>query len=151
MSTSPSKERGPAMFMHRDDIPFQEIERVEAALKKQYPGMEYKIVFPGDMPPSETRDHIIQAIKEAEEAEQASVEHGLCLHCECKMQDYRPQDDAWEIPDGWLCTVDESDFVCGWLCPDCSQEHIEAFDMDEDYGEEWSDWENERWTTTDEE
>ena len=142
-------------MLHRDDIPFEEIERIEAAIKREHPDGDFHLVFPGDMPPGEVPEEVRIAIAQMESKEDESVDLGCCLSCGELIEDYDIDEEGWEIPEGWRCMVDSSDRICGWRCPDCHEKHVgNTTVFDEETGSPQSigfdsSHDEERWTTTD--
>ena len=137
-------------MLHRDDIPFEEIERIEAMLKERHPDEDYRIFFPGDMPPDKVPQEIKDAIAAMEAREEESVELGCCLSCDDLISDYRPADEDWFFPDGWMCMVDESDRIHGWRCPVCCEKMgAGEFSFNDNYDDDEDVDPDERWTTTD--
>lgn len=127
-------------MIHRDDIPYQELEKMEAELQRKHPGA--KVVFLGDVPENEIPDEIKLKLKEAEKDSEDSVDFGYCLDCEAsieEIQDYHPMDPKWEPPPGWKCYADYAGRVIGWRCDVCQEVWAVANEINE----------NERWTTTD--
>lgn len=135
-------------MLHRDDIPYKELELIEADLKKKYP--DAKIYFPGDMPDKDVPEEVKEAIRMQEAASDASVENGTCLDCDFEIEDYRPFDPEWDVPEDWVCYVDTYDKVTGWRCPGCHLAWVSEMSGDGDDDEDDEDWPSGRWVVSDE-
>lgn len=126
-------------MLHRDDVPFEQIEALEARLRESNPGA--RIVFLGDLPESEIPIDVLSNIKQRELKSEESVEYGTCLDCDASItetQDYRPGVPGWNPPDGWRCYADHRGRPYGWRCEICHEVWKTAMEIDE----------NERWTIT---
>lgn len=127
-------------MIHRDDVPFEEIEKMEREIREQSGNKDAKIFFAGDLPAGKERDEITAQIKEIEEINAESVQRGFCIDCLQAMPIYKAWDEEWEPDDGWVCMFYPNEEPAGWMCPFCVNEMTGGDDeFDED----------ERWTITD--
>lgn len=128
-------------MVHRDDVPFEEIEKMEKMIRDQTGDENARLFFPGDVPEKNIPPDMLAQIKEIEEINEESVQRGFCIDCLQAMPIYRAWDENWEPDDGWLCMFYPNEEPAGWMCPFCVKE------MGGDDGEPID--ENERWTITD--
>ena len=135
-------------MLHRDDIPFEEIEKIEAMIREANPGKEFNLIFPGDQPAGTVPKELLEAIAAMERAHEESMERGTCLMCGESIENYEPDSPEWEVPEFWVCVVDSTGRQCGWRCEECSlgPDGMLTVFGDEHPLEEVD--ENERWTTT---
>ena len=136
-------------MLHRDDIPFEDIEKIEAMLREHNPGVEFKLMFPGDQHPDKVPKEMREAIEAMEAAHEESMELGTCLLCGNAIEDYEPHNPNWEVPEYWRCVVDSTGRPCGWRCEECSlgpDGMLTVFGQDDP--EEGGVDENQRWTIT---
>lgn len=126
-------------MIHRDDVPYRDLEKMEAEIQKKNPGA--KLIFLGDIPESQIPDEIKQKLAEEERASEDSVDFGYCLDCDAsieELQDYDPTNPNWTPPPGWRCYAGYDGRVLGWRCDVCQEVWLVAHEIDE----------NERWTVT---
>ena len=105
--------------LHRDDIDLHVIEEMESRLP---PGSQMRFLGDlGDNVPPELQEHIDQTMARMDR----SLADGLCMHCDAQMEDYRPGDDDWQPPSGWIVMYspqsenEEEDIPVGWVCEIC--------------------------------
>lgn len=128
-------------MIHRDDVPFEEIEKMERMVREQTGDENLKLRFSGDIPESELPEGLAEKIKMIEEINEESVQRGFCIDCLQAMPIYRAWDESWKPDDGWLCMFYPNGEPAGWMCHFCVNE------MNGDDGETID--EDERWTITD--
>ncbi len=100
-------------LIHRDDVPFELAEEIEAKLKEQYPG--YTIRYAGDRPedlPAAARDYAEELARKF----RYSIEHGTCLGCGKKYPGAWPEEG--DLGFGWSLygmggSRDSDHLVCG--------------------------------------
>lgn len=108
-------------MIHRDDMDFEEVEKIEEAFSEAFPGC--KVVFAGDCNQDEMPQEVLNFINKFNEKARQSFLHGQCLHCGAEMSDYRPHEDGWSSPEGWnFCETIGSDSEAFWECPLCGHE-----------------------------
>jgi hypothetical protein len=105
-------------MLHRDDVDFEEAEKIEAALSAEF-GKNIRIMYAGDIPQDHIPEGLSEAIQQIRELEKESAQTGKCVFCENKIPDYAPQNPGWAQPQGWMTQFDQSDVFCGWVCPEC--------------------------------
>jgi len=108
------------MGLHRDDIPFEDMEEIEKALQEQHPG--FKIQCVGDS--SEVPEHIKKMMEELEERMKEAICNGQCFECGKQLPCEWPlPDGVEELPEGWsiysmMGTVD-GEKIPTLICPEC--------------------------------
>lgn len=103
-------------MLHRDDLDFSIVEKMEAHLRETMPG--HKLVFGGDLPEGYAPE-LEAAFQEMSELAQSSFEKGTCLRCCSQMPDYEIGKDSWEPPEGWHLLESLADHQQCWICGTC--------------------------------
>lgn len=111
-------------MIHRDDLPFEEAEKIVKMLQEKHPGHE--VVFMGDHAaevPPEVKRHFDELTKAMREKFLA----GKCDDCATPMPGWTgmPPKSSSELPAGWeFCECiglpDQQPGI--WLCPECSKD-----------------------------
>ena len=109
-------------FLHRDDVDYRTVERIEAEIRKQVSGG--KAVFAGDLP-EESQEAVFAEIErlcrcrvESSETGTAltacnakvreSLESGSCIFCgSLHPRSWEPESSTFEMPDGWGWVVSQ--------------------------------------------
>ena len=105
-----------AALCHRDDIPMDTMEQLEAHFAETHPGM--KLVCAGDNPdaiPEHVKEHLIQF----HEAGRHSLATGTCFECREQMRNYSPMTEGWRPESGWNFMRLGNGKAAFWLCPEC--------------------------------
>lgn len=103
-------------MLHRDDLDFSVIEKMEKHLSEAMPG--HKLVFAGDLPEGSVPE-LEDAFREMSELAQASFENGTCLYCLSQMPGYQIGREEWEPAEGWLLLESLADHQRCWICDLC--------------------------------
>lgn len=104
--------------IHRDDIPYEDAEKIVEALQKLHPG--FKVQFVGDAPNSEK---INERMSEFDEALHECWEQGLCFDCGKEIPCDWPLEEGQKYPDGWsrYNIIGQEGFYM-LICPECEEE-----------------------------
>jgi len=105
-------------MLHRDDVPFEEAEKIVDALRREHGDM-MDIVFSGDARDGEIPEEIRETVQKIKNIEQISISSGVCVSCNSEIENYEPWAEDWSAPLGWMCLVDENGDVRGWRCKHC--------------------------------
>ena len=85
------------MVLHRDDIPFEDMEAIEKALLEQHPGFKIQCVGDGEVP-----EHIEKEMEKLEERMKETICNGQCFECSKQIPCEWPLPDGVdELPEGW--------------------------------------------------
>ncbi len=109
-------------MIHRDDVPFELAEKMQAHLDQTMPG--HRLIFAGDLPEG-MFPNLEADFQESTDRAESSYRNGTCLICGLEMPDYHAGKQGWEPPDGWQLMVGVSDRQHCWVCPGCEQEKQE--------------------------
>src|SRR5436309_6376234 len=87
-------------LLHRDDLPMDVVEEIEAAFAKLHPGC--KITFAGDHP-GELPQELKEGLEEFERKMRSSLMEGRCTDCGIQMENWAGADmpDDWQPAKGW--------------------------------------------------
>ena len=105
-------------MMHRDDLPFEVVEKMEAHFAEIEPGK--KLVFAGDLPEGSAPE-LEDAFREMSELAEASFQNGTCLNCLSQMPDYEIEKEDWEPAEGWQLLESVADHQQCWICDGCDR------------------------------
>lgn len=103
---------------HCDDIPYEVVEKLEADLAAEHPGM--KLLFAGDHPDLVPPELKLILERMADEQERL-LRECRCMDCHRQMENFSTAmtDDEWQRADGWKHFNDGNDQLVGWQCPEC--------------------------------
>lgn len=103
---------------HRDDLPFEVVEQIEAAFAKIAPG--FKVQFLGDHPGEMPAD-LKEKLEGFEQRIHEAFVEGRCMDCGKKMPgEWPPADeDKWEVPEGWHYLTQPNGDPLGFSCDEC--------------------------------
>lgn len=111
--------------LHRDDVPYDHVEKIIQQLKEAEPGME--LVFAGDVPPDQLPEEVKLAIEYINTQYQTSREEGRCVDCGGQMPGWPDEvidveKRTFNLPAGWQTfemSGNEELGVAAFQCPDC--------------------------------
>ena len=106
-------------MVHRDDIDFDVLERLQEA----FPG--YRIVCMGDMPEEDIPERVKEAAAALDARYAESLANGLCIDCSKQFPNWPPADGD-PIPDGWFVFTDTSGEPKAFQCPECDAKEGEG-------------------------
>lgn len=101
-------------LIHRDDIPLEVLEELQ---KKHQVA---NVVCAGDAPGGRLPQEVRAYIEKVKADSVKSLSKCICFDCGAKITDYRPGDDGWMPPEGWVVfhnVVDDEPMF--WQCPGC--------------------------------
>ncbi len=108
---------------HRDDLPYEVVEEIEAKFAEMFPGM--KVVFAGDQPEESIPEAVRERIAELESKMSRSLATGTCCDCGKKMPGPMPvigvgAGQRWEAPEGWSMLLTGEKPVA-FTCDECDE------------------------------
>jgi hypothetical protein len=102
--------------IHRDDVPFEDVEQIEKAMQERFPG--FKVQFVGDTDPNKLPDGRMMD----------TFIEGQCFDCDKQIPcQWPPENEGDELPKGWsmywmkgIMTIEvEGNELPVLICPEC--------------------------------
>lgn len=117
------------MPLHRDDIPYKDMEEIERLLKEQI-GKEFpdadkmKVVCVGDIPEEEIPDEVKKGMAQLDAKAKEYLVKGKCFDCDkpipINWNEFMESGENKPLPKGWAwCKLIGGDNLILLICPEC--------------------------------